>query len=169
MHIKKYLLHNAKSYKQSKPWVMSSQNSNPIKLIILNKTKLKRKTSYSLLSSYFSPHILVVFTTRSYLAFNWPSCPTLGFFHFLLTGLLTLSWRRPLSHRNQSIDLRKKPMDWFLYDNGLRHERVKPLYKSWKRSGLNSLNKLNFPPSQDMFKVNYVGKKYISEHINIIL
>ena len=29
---------------------------------------------------------------------------------------LTLSWRRPLSYRNQS---------WFLYDNGLRHERVK--------------------------------------------
>ena len=31
---------------------------------------------------------------------------------------LALSWRRPLSYRNQSID-------WFLYDNGLRHERVK--------------------------------------------
>ena len=31
---------------------------------------------------------------------------------------LTLSWRRPLSYRNQSID-------WFLYDNVLRHERVK--------------------------------------------
>ena len=29
---------------------------------------------------------------------------------------LTLSWRRPLSYRN---------MGWFLYDNGLRHERVK--------------------------------------------
>ena len=36
----------------------------------------------------------------------------------------TLSWRRPLSYRNQSIDLRSKSMDWFLYDNGLRHERV---------------------------------------------
>ena len=34
--------------------------------------------------------------------------------------LLTLSWQRPLSYRNQSIDL-----DWFLYDNGLRLERVK--------------------------------------------
>ena len=34
--------------------------------------------------------------------------------------LLTLSWRRPLSYRN----LRSKSMDWFLYDNGLRHERV---------------------------------------------
>ena len=28
---------------------------------------------------------------------------------------LTLSWRRPLSYRNQSIDLRSKSMDWFLY------------------------------------------------------
>ena len=31
---------------------------------------------------------------------------------------LTLSWRRPLLYRNQS-------MDWFLHDNGLRHERLK--------------------------------------------
>ena len=38
---------------------------------------------------------------------------------------LTLSWRRPLSDRNQPIDLLCKSMDWFLlYDNGLRHERV---------------------------------------------
>ena len=38
---------------------------------------------------------------------------------------LTLLWQRPLSYRNQSTDLRSKSMDWFLYDNGLRHERVK--------------------------------------------
>ena len=37
---------------------------------------------------------------------------------------LTVSWRRPLSYRNQSINLRNKSMDWFLYDDGLRHERV---------------------------------------------
>ena len=30
----------------------------------------------------------------------------------------------PLSYRNQSIDLRSKSMDWFLYDDGIRHERV---------------------------------------------
>ena len=30
----------------------------------------------------------------------------------------------PLSYRNQSIDLLCKSMDWFLYDNDLRHERV---------------------------------------------
>ena len=39
-------------------------------------------------------------------------------------GFLTLSWRRPLSHRNQSINLLLKSVDWFLYDNSLRHERV---------------------------------------------
>ena len=43
---------------------------------------------------------------------------------------LTLLWRRPLSYRNQSIDLQSKSMDWFLYDNGLRHERVKDVVMS---------------------------------------
>ena len=38
---------------------------------------------------------------------------------------LTLSWRRALSYRNQSTDLQSKSKDWFLYENGIRHERVK--------------------------------------------
>ena len=42
--------------------------------------------------------------------------------------ILTLSWQRPLSYRNQSFDLLCKSRDWFLYDNGLRHERVKNEY-----------------------------------------
>ena len=42
-----------------------------------------------------------------------------------MAGTLSLSWRRPLSYRNQSINLRSKSMYWFLYDNGLHHERVK--------------------------------------------
>ena len=42
-------------------------------------------------------------------------------FGFLKGGSLTLSWRWPLSCRNRSID-------WFLYDNGLRHKRVKDSY-----------------------------------------
>ena len=37
---------------------------------------------------------------------------------------LTLSWRRSLSYRHQSIHLLCKSMDWFLYDRDLRHERV---------------------------------------------
>ena len=38
---------------------------------------------------------------------------------------LTFSWRRLLSYRNQSTDLTHISVDWFLYDNDLRHERVK--------------------------------------------
>ena len=37
----------------------------------------------------------------------------------------TLSWRRALSYRNQSINLLCKSMNWFLYDRDLRHEGVK--------------------------------------------
>ena len=45
---------------------------------------------------------------------------------------LTLSWWRPLPYRNQSTDLGSKSMNWFLYDNGLHHERVKLLnYLTW--------------------------------------
>ena len=46
-------------------------------------------------------------------------------FPVTIAKCLTLSWRRPLSYRHQSIDFLYKSMDWFLYDNGLRHERVK--------------------------------------------
>ena len=53
---------------------------------------------------------------------------------------LTLSWRRPLSYKNQSIDLLCKSVDWFLYDNGLRHERVKKLgLTKWSISVMNQL------------------------------
>ena len=47
------------------------------------------------------------------------------FLENILHNLLTLSWQRPLSYKNQSIDLLCKSMNWFLYDNDLRHERVK--------------------------------------------
>ena len=40
---------------------------------------------------------------------------------------LILSWRRPLSYRTLLL---RKLMDWFLYDNGLRHEKVKKKKKS---------------------------------------
>ena len=49
---------------------------------------------------------------------------------------LNLSCRRPLSYRNQSIDLRSKLMDWFLYDNSLRHERVNGRQFSTKECAL---------------------------------
>ena len=42
-----------------------------------------------------------------------------------LAKCLTFSWRRPLSYRNQSIDLQSKLV---LYDKALRHERVKDIF-----------------------------------------
>ena len=43
----------------------------------------------------------------------------------IICVILTLSRRRPISYRNQSIHLLCKSIDWFLYDIGLRRERVK--------------------------------------------
>ena len=37
-----------------------------------------------------------------------------------MTDLLTSSWLRSLSHKNQSIDLLYKSMDWVLHDKGVR-------------------------------------------------
>ena len=51
---------------------------------------------------------------------------------------LTLSWRRSLSCRNQSIDLLCKSFDWFLYDRDLRNERVKNCGKLWTRKTYNT-------------------------------
>ena len=48
---------------------------------------------------------------------------------------LTLSWWRSLSYRNQSTDLLRKSMDWFLYDNDLSHKRAK---SSFFRDSANS-------------------------------
>ena len=45
----------------------------------------------------------------------------------ILSNSLALSWRRPYSCRNQSTDSLRNSMDWFLYDDGFRHERVKSL------------------------------------------
>ena len=44
---------------------------------------------------------------------------------FFLLNTLTLSRRRSISYRNQYNDLLYKSMDWFLYNIGLRRERVK--------------------------------------------
>ena len=39
----------------------------------------------------------------------------------------------PLSYRNQSIDLLCKSMDWFMYDNCSRHEKVKCYIKRFEQ------------------------------------
>ena len=77
---------------------------------------------------------------------------------------LTLSWRRPLSYRNQS-------MDWFLYDNGLRHERVKltrqihciisvatfQVFSSDKNHHINSLETITY--SKSIIKTRFSYEK----------
>ena len=50
---------------------------------------------------------------------------------------VTLSLRRPLSYRNQSIDLLCNSMDWFLYNRNLRCNRVNP------KMYINSRNKFS--------------------------
>ena len=47
-------------------------------------------------------------------------------------------------YRNQSIDLLHKSMDWFLYDNGLRHERVKYFSVDLIKLEFESKERLNF-------------------------
>ena len=52
---------------------------------------------------------------------------------------LTLSWRRSISYRNQTIDLPCKSVDWFLLDRDLRHERVNSVYYDKTKRRLKSL------------------------------
>ena len=52
-------------------------------------------------------------------------------FYVIQFLLLTPSWQRLLSYRNQSIDLHSKSMDVFLYDNGLCHEKVNEWSDMW--------------------------------------
>ena len=46
------------------------------------------------------------------------------------------SWWSSLSHRNQSVDLLSKTMDWFLYDRNLRLKRVEEDFKNKTHSYL---------------------------------
>ena len=64
------------------------------------------------------PHVKIIGTHRS-LTTN------VCFIALLLSSTLTLSWRRSISYKNQSIDLHSKSMDWFLYNRDYRHESVK--------------------------------------------
>ena len=54
---------------------------------------------------------------------------SLGYFSNILLRNRTIGKnfliKLALSYSNQFIDLQSKSMDWFLYDNSPRHERVK--------------------------------------------
>ena len=75
----------------------------------------------------YKPHQIISLTSKQHVHFrNKPEkLLVVNYFRKKLSIRLNLSWRRPLSYKNQSTDLRSKSMNWFLYDNGLRHERVK--------------------------------------------
>ena len=67
----------------------------------------------------------------------------LFFVFVIISTVLTLSWRRSLSHRNQSIRLKCKLMDWFLYNWGLRHERVN--LRNFMKDALTYIKQVNKP------------------------
>ena len=85
--------------------------------------------------------------------------------HKILTrGVLTLSWWGSLSYRNQSTDLWSKSIDWFLYDRGLRHERVKSSQEQSTISGINPFHAtglfLNPLKTSENIWFSYVFKDY---------
>ena len=55
----------------------------------------------------------------------WTPSGIIKMFFIVIFFVLTLSWRRSLSYRNQSIDLQSKSLGWFLYDRDFRHKKVK--------------------------------------------
>ena len=77
--------------------------------------------------SYATCRFLLFFIIQFFLSilFIIQTFPYNFFESFLSPIILTLSWRRSLLYRNYSIDLLSKLTDWFLYDRGYHHERVK--------------------------------------------
>ena len=77
--------------------------------------------------SYATCRFLLFFIIQFFLSilFIIQTFPYNFFESFLSPIILTLSWRRSLLYRNHSIDLLSKFTDWFLYDRGYHHERVK--------------------------------------------
>ena len=47
---------------------------------------------------------------------------------FQSLGSLTVSWRRSISYRHQSIYFQCKSMNWFIHGRDLRHDRVKSFH-----------------------------------------
>ena len=98
-------------------WINFSQNdvlySLNVKYQLLHVLALCRRNVKAWKFSFFC------FKLDFYYGLTWGKVrwSLLGIFYVILT----LSWRRQWSYRPQSTDLL-----WFLYDNGLRHERVNP-------------------------------------------
>ena len=98
-----------------------------------NTGKVKMKGSVTYIWIYSFSFILFSYYTFSFLKKRKKDPTELKYNKYLLElhcsfvvkGDLTLLCRKPLSYKNQSIDLESKSIDWFLYDTNLSHERVK--------------------------------------------
>ena len=93
-------------------------------------------------------------------------------FIFSTKLLLTLSWRRCLLYRNQSINLLCKSMDWFLYDRDLHHEKVKFRFEihelkrvtAWKYDRSISHERVKTSEIKNYFKHLFNKYKWIRQH-----
>ena len=105
------------------------------KLQVKNRWTAVITTGRVRLSSWWWPKVGCGTAKKNYskkTVFNWPvqtfrkTCISAWENEKFNNGLKWVNcfWRRPFSYRNQSTDLLRKSMEWFLYDNGLRHERV---------------------------------------------
>ena len=71
------------------------------------------------------------------------------------------------TYRNQSIDLRSKSVDWFLYDIGLRHERVKQLinvcspWNHQKIYGFNQENRIELMCLDSVYIRSRIWRRYL--------
>ena len=78
-----------------------------------------------LFCQFFGKYLNLIFCTHYLL--KTTSCLRINLVLSKVNLVLTLSRRRSLSYRNQSIDLKGKSMNWFLYDRDFRHKSVNQL------------------------------------------
>ena len=71
---------------------------------------------------------------------SYPAFASLNIFRSFQSTLckfcLILSWRRSLSYWNPSIYLECKSMDWFIYDRGICHKRIKMFCRNMRDHSL---------------------------------
>ena len=113
----------AETHNQAKAWNFNKSNTHP--WVFFKFFKLYKWFADH--AKHIFPRVLKrVFSPQRFFFFFWKK-HVRGLLQKSFV-VLTLSWRRPLSYRNRSIDLRSKSMDCLLYDNGLRHEIVKEIW-----------------------------------------
>ena len=125
--------HCTSNYSIPKPWIFKIKNCSNIFFILIQLCKFLAIDSKVIflynLKLYFLRYWrrVVLEDNQNQNKLRWLS-KWKGLFPFKkIVGsrsLLTFSWRRSLSNRNQSIGFLCKSMDYFLYDRDHHHERV---------------------------------------------